>query len=128
MKNFGILLLLSVLIFSCNKVEGEGGTSSIFGTLTVEEYKNDGTFKVSYPGADEDIYIIYGKDNNTFNDKITTSYDGSYRIDNLTTGSYKIYSYSKCKTCDSKTEAIFVNVTIGKSKEVVTAPNLIIEK
>ena len=129
MKYFGIVLFASLLILSCNKVEGEGGTSSIIGALTVNEFKNsDGSLKATYPGADEDVYIIYGGDNTTYNDKISTSYDGSYRIDNLVAGTYKLFSYSQCDLCPSGSEEIIVEVTISKKGEVVTAPKLIIEK
>jgi len=127
MKNFGIVVLLTLFGFSCNKIEGEGGTSSIIGTLTVEEYKNNGDFKGSYPGADEDVFIIYGKDNTTFNDKVSTSYDGTYRIDNLVAGTYKLYSYSKDTTL-SGTKEVIVEVVIPKKGEVITAPSLTIEK
>lgn len=126
MKNFGILIFLSLLIFSCNKVEGEGGTSSIIGTLTVEEYKNsDGTLKARYAGADEDIYIIYGNESTTFNDKVSTSYDGTYRIDNLVAGDYKLFSYSKDTSASGMVE-VLVEVKINNKAEVVTAPELII--
>jgi len=129
MKNFGIVVLLTLFGFSCNKVEGEGGTSSIIGTLTVNEFKNsDGSLKATYPGEDEDIYIIYGKDNTTYNDKISTSYDGTYRVDNLVAGTYKLFSYSKCATCPSGSEEIIVEVVISKKGELVTAPSLTIEK
>jgi len=127
MKNFGIVVLLTLFGFSCNKIEGEGGTSSIIGTLTVEEYKNNGDFKGSYPGADEDVFIIYGKDNTTFNDKVSTSYDGTYRVDNLVAGTYKLFSYSKDTTISGSKE-ILIEVVISKSEEVVLAADLIIEK
>lgn len=127
MKNFGILLLLSTLIFSCNKVEGEGGTSSIIGSLTVNEFKNsDGSLKATYPGADEDVFIIYGKDNTTYNDKVSTSYDGTYRIDNLVKGTYKLFSYSEDSTASGSIE-VLVEVNVLKNGEVVVAPELIIK-
>ena len=128
MKNFGILLLISLFTFSCNKAEGEGGTSSIIGTVTVNEFKNsDGSLKATYAGADEDVYIIYGTENTIFNDKVSTSYDGSYRIDNLVAGAYQLFSYSKDTTASGSKE-ILVEVTIANKAEVVSAPDLIIEK
>jgi len=128
MKKLSTLFVLTLLFFSCNKVEGEGGTSSIIGTVTANEYKNSGALKATYLAADEDVYIIYGKDNTTFNDKVSTSYDGTYRIDNLVEGTYKLFSYSKCKDCPSNTKEMLVEVKITKNGEVVTAPKLIIEK
>jgi len=127
MKKFGIVVLLTLFGFSCNKIEGEGGTSSIIGTLTVNEFNNNGVFKGSYFGADEDVFIIYGKESTTFNDKVTTSYDGKYRIDNLVPGDYKLFSYSKDTTLSGMKEVI-VEVVISKKGELVTAPSLVIEK
>lgn len=128
MKKIAFLLIITTVLFSCNKVEGEGGTSSIQGTLTVNDVNGDGELQSTYPGADEDIFIIYGSDNTIQSDKVTTSYDGSYRFDNLTEGAYKVFSYSKCSTCPSGTEEIIVDVVISNKKEVVTAAKLIIEK
>lgn len=128
MKNFAIVLLLTLFGLSCNKVEGEGGTSSIIGKLKVEEYKNStGVLKATYPGVDEDVFVIYGKDNTTFNDKVTTSYDGSYRIDNLVKGTYKLFSYAK-DTSASGVKEVLVEVVISKNGELVSAPELVIEK
>ena len=128
MKKFAVLLLISTVLFSCNKVEGEGGTSSIHGSLTVNDVNGDGELQSTYPGADEDVFIIYGSDNTTQSDKVSTSYDGSYRFDNLTEGSYKVYSYSKCSTCPSGVEEVVVNVVISSKKQVVTAAEILIEQ
>ena len=128
MKNIVFLLTLSIIITSCNKTEGEGGTSSITGKITVNDVNGDGELQATFPDADEDVYIIYGSENTTINDKVTASYDGTYRFDNLTAGTYKIFSYSKCNTCPSGNIEDFVTTTITTKKEVVNSAELVIEK
>lgn len=129
MKKLVFLTALFALFLSCNKTEGPGGTSSITGKVIVNDYNGAGTtLLATYPGQDENVYIIYGNDNTTYNDKVSTSYDGTYRFDNLTKGTYKLYSYSKCNTCDSGVEEVVVTVEITDKKQVVTAPDIVIKK
>ena len=128
MKKIIFLLLLPALIFSCNKVEGEGGTSSITGKLIINDVNGAGELQATFPGADEDVFIIYGKDNTTYNDKVSTSYDGSYRFDNLVAGSYKLFSYSKCDTCASGTTEVVVDAVISDKKQVISIADIVIEQ
>jgi len=128
MKKIAILSFLTLLIFSCNKIEGKGGTSSIVGKLIINDVNGAGDINATFVGADEDVFIIYGKDNTTQNDKVTTSYDGTYRFDNLITGTYKIFAYSKCNACDSGMKEVITEVVIGSKSQVITAPELTIEQ
>ncbi len=128
MKKIVFLSAILSLLISCNKTEGQGGTSSIKGKITVENYNGSGTLKATYPAEDEKVFIIYGSDNTTYSDKTTTSYDGTYRFDNLTPGTYKIYSYSKCSTCDSGQEAVVVTVEVSGKKQDADAPEIIIKQ
>lgn len=45
--------------------------------------------------ADEDVYIIYGDDDDIYDDNIKTSFDGTFKFSNLRKGKYKIFAYSK---------------------------------
>lgn len=45
-------------------------------------------------GCDEDVFIIYGNHEYGFDDKVKTSYDGTYRFDYLNDGNYKIFAYN----------------------------------
>jgi hypothetical protein len=128
MKKIVFLSILSLSIFSCNKVEGPGGTSSIKGIVTVNDFNNAGQLIATYPAQDEDVFIIYGQDNTTYSDKVSTSFDGTYRFDNLTPGIYKLFSYSKCNTCDSGQKEEIIQVEITENKQVIIAPDLVIEK
>lgn len=128
MKNILLAFICVFILFSCNKIEGEGGTSSISGRLIIEDYNGSGVFQSSYFGADEDIYIIYGKDNTVVGDKTTTSFDGSYRFNYLTPGDYKIFAYSDCDSCASGQNEILVDVNISNNKQVVVASDITVKR
>lgn len=128
MKNIVFLLVLPAIFFSCNKVEGEGGTSSITGKLIINDVNGSGELQATYPGVDEDVFIIYGKDNTTYNDKVSTSYDGSYRFDNLVEGNYRLYSLTDCDTCASGMSEVFVEAVISNKKQVISVADIVVEK
>ena len=128
MKKIVTLLMLSIVFFSCNKQEGKGGTSSIIGKVIVNDVNGAGVIQATYVGADENVFIVYGKDNTTYNDKVSTSYDGTYRFDNLIGGTYKVFSYSKCPGCDSGVKEVLVEVVVGDKKDVATAADIVIEQ
>ena len=101
MKKFAFLtLVVSTLcsLSSCKKYEGEGGRSQIVGKITVNEklYVNGLlTQTVSYPGATEDVYIVYGTQDSIFDDKIECNYDGSFSFKNLFPGTYTVFAYNE---------------------------------
>jgi hypothetical protein len=118
-----ILAILLLFLFSpsCKKEAGEGGNASIRGKVWVKDYNANFTvLNGEYPGADEDVYIIYG-DNISYGDKVKASPDGSFEFKYLRKGKYKIYVYSKDKTLTSPslTTAIEVETSISKNKEKV---------
>lgn len=93
---FGIAIL--AVISSCKKIEGDGGRASISGNVVVNErlYINGQvTDTVTYPGAKEDLYIIYGDGDQMYDDKIEVSHDGSFKFEFLQPGTYTIFGYSK---------------------------------
>ena len=45
-------------------------------------------------GCDEDVFIIYGNHEYGYDDKVKTSFDGTYRFNYLNDGNYKIYAYN----------------------------------
>ena len=56
-----ILLLLTMLLPSCEKTEGRGGTGSISGTLTEHFYNDDfSSLIMQKPAVDEEIFILFG--------------------------------------------------------------------
>ncbi len=99
MKKCIHLLMISTVIFagltSCEKSEGEGGTSTIKGTIMVRDYNADFTTLYDiYPAAEEDVYIIYG-DDDFYSDEIETHYDGTFQFKYLREGKYTVYAYSE---------------------------------
>lgn len=90
-----LLLGCAILICSCKKGPGEGGTSSIRGyieVLKLDQFLID-TLAI-YGGYDEDVYIIYG-DDISYGDRIRSGPDGRFEFKYLREGNYKIYVYSE---------------------------------
>ncbi|MES2556987.1 MAG: hypothetical protein V4604_12605 [Bacteroidota bacterium] len=117
MKLVAIISLGLLFFTACKKVEGEGGSGSITGKINIQDYNANQTVLLSeYAGFKEDVYIIYGTGDNTFDDKIEASYDGSFEFKYLEPGTYTIFAYSDCLTCNGGEEAIKMTVTVDKKK------------
>jgi hypothetical protein len=102
MKN-SLAIFFVLILFSCQKQEGEGGTSAIFGkvkTYDVEHFEVPGNQRVQvvdeYYNADKDVFIIYGDSDNLYDDNYKTSFDGSFGFESLRKGKYKLFIYSDC--------------------------------
>jgi hypothetical protein len=96
MKRICLLIsALSILILSCEKEAGTGGTSTITGKVIEKNCNSSFTTVYSeYAKADQDVYIIYG-DDGIYSDRTRTNYDGTFKFDYLRKGKYTIYVYSK---------------------------------
>jgi hypothetical protein len=118
MKNLLYLSIIAVFTIACNKEAGQGGTSSITGKVFKKEVNALGVVLEEYYDMDRDVYIIYGEDDKTYDDKFSTSYDGSYEFTNLNLGKYTVFAYSRCDACPSgdTIESITIDVT-EKGKE-----------
>lgn len=132
MKNTTTLLICTLfsvlLISSCKKAEGLGGTSAITGKIYVKNYDVGGSnLEGEYYGEEERVYIIYGNGTTSDND-VRTSYDGSYKFEYLNKGNYKIFCYSRCDTCPSGTEAIIKDVEITSNNSTVELEDIVIKK
>lgn len=130
-NRFIFLLVVAPIIllsYSCKKVEGEGGSSEIVGKVIIRDYDAFGDLIAEYPAKDERVHIIYGTDDNYYDDDYDTSFDGSYRFQFLTKGTYKIFVYQNCNSCPSGEEEVLEVITIDNNKSTVVAPDLIIEK
>lgn len=119
MKNTFYILLLLTFFASCKKEAGVGGTGIIKGKILVNEYNGTNPTGVTFDGADIDVYIIYGGANSYYDDKITTSYDGSFEFRYLRKGDYKIFVYSKdvLNAVDGDLIAVFGSATLAKNNE-----------
>ena len=130
-----VYLFLVLAVFgitpSCKKVEGEGGSSKIVGKVTVNNYNAGGSIlEGTYPGADEDVYIIYGEGNTYYNDRIKTSYDGTFDFPYLQPGTYTVYVYEDVlpepSNADNK-QVVLLTTEIGK-KETKDVGEIIIKR
>jgi len=124
-----ILCLSIVFMISCEKEEGEGGTSSITGKVKVREYNGNFTIRIGedYYAGDQDVYIIYGEDE-VYADKFTTHYDGTYRFDYLREGTYKVFAYSLDSAAYplDKKKAIIKEVTITGKNQMIEVEDIVV--
>ncbi len=138
-----VILILAVaasVITSCKKPAGEGGNSSIQGKIWARNNRPDfGALYGQGPGADVDVYIIYG-DDATYGNKVKSGPDGVYEFQYLRKGSYKIYAYSQDSVATVATPpysplnpnlhapnmAVIKTVEITKRKQTVDAGTMII--
>jgi hypothetical protein len=130
MKKILLLFLVTALIISCVKPEGEGGTSAIQGKIIIRDYNANFTLLQStFPAQEERIYIIYG-DNNFYDDDTRTSYDGTFKFDNLRKGNYKIFAYSDDSTftLPGGQYAIIKEVEITEEHQTVEIPTIYLLK
>ena len=132
MKNLIFLFITTTFfcLLSCEKEEGEGGTSTITGKIYVLNYNTDYTqIESEYYAQEEDVYIVYG-DDNIYSDRFRTHYDGSYRFQYLRKGDYTIYAYSKDTTGISPSGYIPVSKTIeiSKTQQEVEVEDIVIIK
>lgn len=122
--------LIIALLAECKKPAGEGGNSSIKGTVWVHDYdKTMTTLQYQYPGVDVEVYIIYG-DDITAGDKVNTNSNGEFEFNYLRKGNYKVYAIGKEKigtTNDTKDVAVSIDVTISNKKQAVDAGQIIIK-
>ena len=128
---FSICLFI-LLISSCKKEAGSGGTSFIKGKVYAKYYdKIFYAVKDSAYAPDVDVYIIYG-DQSTYDDHQKTTYDGSYEFKYLRNGSYKIYAYSQDTTGHYSFQVniyspllpVIKNVEITKKKQTVEVSDI----
>jgi hypothetical protein len=130
MKKILLLFLGTALFMACDKPEGEGGTSTIQGKIIIRDYNTNFTLLQStYPAQEERVYIIYG-DNNFYDDDTRTSFDGTFKFDNLRKGNYKIFAYSDDSTftVPGGQYAIIKEVEITEESQTVEIPTIYLLK
>lgn len=120
------LILLSLPLSGCKKIEGPGGAATITGKIHITEYDSAENPIVNYNPEKFDVFIIYGDDETetVFDDDTKTSYDGSFKFRNLEPGKYRIFYYEDCNnsqlsTCFSGKKVTIKEVTITGKKDVV---------
>ncbi|MCK9617704.1 MAG: hypothetical protein M0R21_07690 [Lentimicrobiaceae bacterium] len=123
-----VVIILTIFFVSCSKEAGEGGNSSIYGTIWVKDYNSSFTvLNAYYLSQDDDVYIIYDDDKG-FSDRTRTNYKGVYSFKYLRQGTYIIYVYSKDSTLHSPSGIIPMidTVKITKNNQNVKVPDITI--
>ncbi len=127
MKSSSIVFFaLLAIVTGCTSLPGDGGTSTLQGKVYVERYNETGTLYQEYYGGEVRVYLVYG-DNVGFDDDTRTSYDGSYKFPFLRKGTYTVFAYSDCLTCDGSVEVVKSTIEITDNNEVVEIPDLVIQ-
>lgn len=131
MKKLSFFLLLTIVslsIISCKKIEGPGGSSTIKGVIHAEVYDAAGNLLYDYNVAKEDVFIIYGDDESTFDDKTKTSFDGSFKFEFLEKGNYQVFVYQKDNTVPGGKVVKIKDVEISKKKSTIDLGTITIQK
>ena len=126
MKQLLISLGFLCLMTACKKEAGEGGNSVIQGKILERTYTAFPTIYSDKAALEKDVYIIYGDDNSTFDDRTRTSFDGSFKFEFLRKGKYRIFVYTEdtVLTNFGKDVPIFLDVEIKKNKSEVNLPTV----
>ncbi len=126
-KVFWLVCLCFLLIESCTKGPGEGGTSTIRGKVFIQNINGSGELQAEYYAPEERVYLIFG-DDDFYGIDIRTSYDGSYEFQYLKNGSYTVFAYSDCDSCASTVTAMKLNAEITSNHSTVELPDLVLIK
>jgi hypothetical protein len=123
-----LLVLIIILTSSCEKTEGEGGTSTIIGRVKVKNYNSDFTIKFGeYYSDGVDVYIIYGNDS-IYSDDFETGIDGWYKFEYLNKGKYKVYAMSadSTRTSPSGSVPVIKEVNIDENNSTFIVEDIVI--
>jgi hypothetical protein len=115
------LLALALLMPSCNKGPGEGGTGTVQGMVKLVHHPDDDYTLTpdTMVAAKTDVFIIYG-DEAYFGDDAETNADGLYRFEYLLPGSYTVFSYSTLPSGEKVAVSETVELQRGAVAQVPT--------
>ncbi len=127
MKNVLIVLGMVLATSSCVKEEGVGGAATIKGTVTVQNVNALGTVVATYDAQDLDIYINYGTEDDTYDDKTSTSSDGTFEFKYLREGNYEIFMYAECASCPKGQDSLVTrDIVISDKKQIEDLGEIVI--
>ena len=115
------LLALTLIMPSCNKGPGEGGTGTVQGFVKLVHHPdNDFTLTPdTMEAVKTDVFIIYG-DETYYDDDVETGPDGMYRFEYLLPGNYTVFSYSILPSGEKVAVKETVELQRGEVAEVPT--------
>ena len=106
------LLALALVMPSCNKGPGEGGTGTLQGYVKLVHHPDDYSLTPdTMVAAKTDVFIVYG-DEEYFGDDVETGPDGFYQFNYLLPGKYTLFSYSTLPSGEK--EAVSQTVTLER--------------
>ncbi|MDR0799897.1 MAG: hypothetical protein LBN18_09085 [Dysgonamonadaceae bacterium] len=110
--HFYFLLACLLILTSCNKDEGLGGSSSLEGYVYSVVHSDDNfSFAAdTFPALDKDVFLEFG-DDLSIGQRIRSGRDGYYRFDYLRKGNYTVYALSSF--ADDHKEAVTKRITVG---------------
>lgn len=105
-------------------LEWNEGTSTITGTVYLNNYKNDGKeIKYTVPAQEKEIYITYGN-HKFYDERIRTSSDGTFVFKNLIKGSYRIFMYSEDITEQTAYKVVEKTIEITDNNQGITIDDI----
>ena len=118
------LVALALLLPSCNKGPGEGGTGAVQGYVKLVHHPDDdyNLTPDTMVAAKTDVFIIYG-DEAYFGNDVETGADGMYQFEYLRPGDYTVFAYSTLPSGEKVAVSESVNLQRGA---VVNVPTLYI--
>ena len=114
-------LVLALVMPSCNKGPGEGGTGTLQGVVKLVHHPDD-DFTLTpdtMAAAKTDVFIVYG-DEAYFGDDTETGADGMYQFEYLLPGKYTVFSYSTLPSGEKVAVSETVELTRGATINVPT--------
>lgn len=114
-------LAMLLLLPSCNKGPGEGGTGTLQGFVKLVHHPDD-DFTLTpdtMAAAKTDVFIVYG-DEPYFGDDVETGSDGMYQFEYLLPGNYTVYSYSTLPSGEKVAVSETVELQRGVTVQVPT--------
>lgn len=115
------IVLLALLLASCNLHEGEGGTGTVRGYVKLIHHPDD-DYQLAVDtvnAAKTDVFIVYGEED-FYGDDVETNPDGLYQFEYLTPGNYTVYAYSTLPTGEKVPVAETVTLARGSVAQVPT--------
>lgn len=120
-KQTSIALLIFMLCIpflnSCRKGPGPGGKGTIHGRIYEYNYNKEFTsLQGQYFKGDHEVFLQYDGEN-TYAEKISSHYDGTFEFEYLLPGNYTVYTYSKDSTLSTPGNIVIVREVEIEKKE-----------
>lgn len=116
-----LLLAMALLLPSCNKGPGEGGTGTVRGYVKLVHHPDDDYTLTpdTMAAAKTDVFIVYG-DEAYFGNDVETNAEGMYQFEYLLPGDYTVFSYSTLPSGEKVAVSETVKLERGAVAQVPT--------